>query len=146
MELDAFLFMHLSDERTESGTEDPLQEHRLPADHVHLEAPHGQRCRHLQADERRADHDGAGLRLGDDRAAVIECSEQVGSLCAWDIKPDRCRPGGQQDRAVGLGASGQDQLPAFKPKHGFPAQGDAVFLENSGGLSGIQSSGAFPAR
>jgi hypothetical protein len=129
MKSNPLLLMHLAYKRTELGTEDTLERHRLPADHVHLEPSHGQRRRHLEADERRADHDGASLRIVDDRPAIVEGAKQVSSRRAWNIKSERRRPGREQNRVERLRTAFEDQLLPFEPTHGFTAQGDAVFGE-----------------
>ena len=91
MELNPFLLMQLAHKYAQFRTEDTLEWHQFPTNHVHLKPSRGQRRRRFEADERRADHDGAPLRMGDDRSAVIQRTEQVGSRSARNIKTDRRR-------------------------------------------------------
>ena len=93
VEDDAVLLVQRAHEVAERGAEDALQRPRLGRDDVHLEVARAQRRGHLEADEARADDDGAlrAPRPRDDRAAVGERAQRVDvrQLAARDVEPDR---------------------------------------------------------
>ena len=79
MEHDALLLVQRSNERAEVVAEHALERKLLRRDDVDVDLARAQRRRDLEADEARADHDGAlcRLRRGDDRAAVGERAQVV---------------------------------------------------------------------
>ena len=79
------------------------------ADHMHVDIPRAERCRHLETDEARADHHGAPRcqSLGDKSAAVRERAQivHVREIAAGDLEPHRVGAGGEQQRAIGMPAA-----------------------------------------
>ena len=102
MERHAVLLVEFADELPDVRAQDLLHGNGFRRDHMHVDIARAQRCRHLEADEARADHHRSlrSQRLGDQGAAVGERAQIVhmSESRPGHVEPHRLGAGGEQQR------------------------------------------------
>ena len=120
VEDDSVLLVQRLHEVADLGTEHPRERASVGRDDVHLDPPLPQRGRHLQADEARADDDGAprGSRALDESAAVGQRPQRldVGEVGPGHGEPHRLGPGREEKRAPRQGAIRRPARPCARPR------------------------------